>query len=123
LGGIHLLIFIEGVFTLISFVLLTAGWIFIVSLISYIISMILRENNIRPNPFIFSILLGIAMEVILSAVSIIMSMQSSGPDSVNTGVLSGFEKGYGFTALLSPLSSIVGAIIGIKKRRGSRRFF
>lgn len=115
--------FIEGLFTLVSFILLTASWIFIVSLISYYISLILKANNIRPNPLVYSIVLGIILEVILSAVSIVLSGQPATPANTTAGIISGLEKGYSLTALLSPISSLVGAIIGIKKRRRPGRFF
>lgn len=107
---------IEAVFSLISLVILATAWIFMASVISYCIKKSLKIHGRSINMVIYSISIGIILEIMLSAVSLIaMPSLSRYNNAVDAGVLSGLEKGSNIAVLLTPISSVVGSIIGFKK--------
>lgn len=113
---------IEAIFSLISLIILTSAWVFLVSLISFYIKRMLKIRN--GALLAYSILLGTALEILLALVSVFFMWSLSAYNhSLDPGVLSGLENGGNMAALLSPISSIVGAAIGAKKNMPPGRYF
>jgi len=114
----------EGIFALISFVILTYAWIYISSKVSFLICRLLRINYSNTSPMTYSIVIGMGLEITLSVLSLsFVSIFHGINGQVYTGVLHGLEIGKYSAILISPLSSIAGAIIGIRRAKFPRKHF
>lgn len=119
----YLLKIIEFIFSMISFIILTSGWLYIASIISFYIKSIFGNANLRSNPILYSVIMSAILEIGLAAISIILKPTFSQPLSSGAGIISGLEKGSDTAILISPITSIIGAVIGVKKRKNPWKIF
>lgn len=115
---------IEAIFSLISFVILTSALVFTASMISFSLKKLLRLRVKGGRILSYSIFVGITLEIILSVVSIVFTPSIAHYNQgLDPGVISGFQKGIYITVLLSPVSSIIGSIMGASKNNPPWRRF
>jgi hypothetical protein len=114
---VYLLRAIEDLFSLVCFLILTSTLIFICAAITFYIKKIVIGNMLytKLDGFIYSFIMGIIIEVLLSVTSIIILYIFHINNILdNYDTLLVIKKGCNYTIMLSPISSFVGCIIGIK---------
>lgn len=115
---------LENISCLTTTIILTTSWIFTSSVIIYIVKLISKIKVTRTNILIVSIIAGIALELLLSFISLLFNLNAvSLGNTANPGIISGFRLGLNITILLSPVSSIAGAALGMKKKRLKLKLF
>jgi hypothetical protein len=104
--------------------ILASLWIFISSNITYYMKFIVKNNELKGHPWIFSLLAGFLLEIFLSIMSILIKgILLEITMKFGTGIFSGLDYGVSYAALISPLSSFLGAAIGVKSRKPPWKFF
>lgn len=114
----------RDIFTLISVVILSFFWIATGSSIIYYSKSLFKKIYLKLNPWTYAAAAAMLLEIFLAFVSIILSgIFSIIYKAIGVGILSGIYDGACFSALLSPLTSFISAILGARCRKAPLKYF
>jgi hypothetical protein len=118
---IFLLRIVEFALSLISFAILTSAWVYIASRGAYYILKLFTQRRGCPGFITRSIFTTLVLEILLAFITMpIMSSIYAREEVLQSSFQSALKNGFNFTAALSPISSFIAAVIGIRKQNCRR---
>jgi len=116
-----LLKFIGFIISFICFIALTFLWIFLTSSITYCIKKYFNLKVHKSNTLEYTIAFGIILEICLSIIYILIWPKEDYLSKIK--IISIIQRGASYAAIFTPITSILGAVIGVKIRIPPWRFF